>query len=182
MAEGCSTIRRMDSLPQYRTDNFRMVGNPSITGLRKVCPSTGDHESKLLMRRFRCRSLGYRDSSVLSAHRGLHSALALPPRLGVFIGVLRNKLRDVQDVEDFSANRALASPGPCVAAYRARLVLDLSQIVDSMISVFLGSRIVIEEAGSRPFRAADVVSVSAGQAESAGCPPAFVSATDFHRW
>jgi hypothetical protein len=30
MAEGCSTIRRMDSLPQYRTDNFRMVGNTEV--------------------------------------------------------------------------------------------------------------------------------------------------------
>src|SRR5579863_5038058 len=134
-----------------------------------------------LLRRFRCRRLGDRDTSVLPAHRGLHRILALAPRLGVFIGVLRNNLRDVQDVEDFSANRALASPGPCVAAYRARLVLDLSQVVDSMISVFLGSRIVIEEAGSGPFRAVDGVSVSAGQAESAGCPPAFVCATDFHR-
>jgi len=30
MAEGCSTIRRMDSLPEYRTDNFRMVGNTEV--------------------------------------------------------------------------------------------------------------------------------------------------------
>ena len=92
-----------------------------------------------LLRLFRCRGLGDRDTSVLPAHRGLHRVLALAPRLGVFIGVLRNNLRDQQDVEDFSANRALAIPGPRVAAYRACLVLDLSQIVDCMISVFLGS-------------------------------------------
>ena len=30
MAEGCSTVRRMDSLPQYRTDNFRMVDKQEV--------------------------------------------------------------------------------------------------------------------------------------------------------
>jgi hypothetical protein len=67
------------------------------------------------------------ESRSRSTYRGIPSCARITAlRERVFIGVLRNNLRDVQDVEDFSAKRALASPGPCVAAYRARLVLDLS--------------------------------------------------------
>src|ERR1019366_10160990 len=52
MAEGCSTVRRMDSLPQYRTDNFRIVDKQEV-GTWLSCRYRAPVRSRRIM--VRCR-------------------------------------------------------------------------------------------------------------------------------
>src|ERR1035441_8676624 len=52
MAEGCSTVRRMDSLPQYRTDNFRIVDKQEV-GTWLSCRYRAPVRSRRI--RVRCR-------------------------------------------------------------------------------------------------------------------------------
>jgi hypothetical protein len=85
-------------------------------------------------------------------------------------------------VENFSSYTALAKPSPWVAAHCARLVLYFSRIADSVLFVLFGNRIVVYDLSFELFRAADIECFGAGEAQSAGCPLAFVCAADFHSW
>ena len=52
MAEGCSTVGKLDSLPRYRTDNFRMVGYSEAIQIIDVDRS-GESKSRHVMLHFR---------------------------------------------------------------------------------------------------------------------------------
>src|ERR1700683_3084213 len=126
--------------------------------------------------------LGGRDASLLPAHEHLHGILARARLIGVFVGIRRNNLHGVPGVIHLPAKDAVPKPSPYVAAHRTSLVFCSSGTVNCVVSVCLGSRIVVDEGGARVFPPGSIEYCLADHGEAFCRPSAIVSATEFHRW